>query len=227
MPRREGRSPRAGSNATRFGGGGGAARAVSFVAGRTEICGRRVLPGTAGSSVAGLGRMYIRGCSDLRLVMLGRTDSRGRCCGASTVGRMPELLPLPFGYDEMTGSSVLAAELDAGSDADDSPEAIAPPSELPKILVRSPNVEFLALSLSRAPRPARSRCQTLSRIKHVSSNATSSRSGGTARGPCSRVRAIPRVSVANYHGCYARREKVWIAVARKAACEGVESQART
>jgi hypothetical protein len=89
------------------------------------------------------------------LLAAGRADSRERC-GGSTAGRIPELLESPLGYAEMTGSSGLAEAPKAESAADDSPEVFAPPSGLPKILVRSPNVEFLALrSRDRLARPVR------------------------------------------------------------------------
>lgn len=152
------RSEAARSCAGRF-GGGGLPRVVAeptrdpAAPGRTEICWRRVLPGTDGSTVAGVGRKYMRGCSGRRLAPPERVGSRERAGAASTAGRIPDELPSLRGYDEMTGSCTSAdAAPETESPVCGSLEVFAPPSVLPKILVRSPNVEFPYLkSASRSP----------------------------------------------------------------------------
>jgi hypothetical protein len=174
--------------------GGGAIRVVSFKLARTEICCRRVLPGTAGSTVAGVGRRYMRGCSGRRLGPFGR-GSRERGGVVSMAGRTPEPLPWPLVYVARPASSAPVAT--AGSTDDDSPELLEPPSGLPKILVSSPNVEFLALSLSPSLRTRAVKiCLEPSMRRHEHRIHTGRR----------------QRSRANYHGCYVRREKVWIAL---------------
>jgi hypothetical protein len=151
---------------------------VSFALERTEICWRRVLPGTDGSTVTGVGRKYMRGCSGRRLAPLERTGSRERGDVDSTAGRIPDVLPSLLGYAEMTGS---CASADAAPEADSvvcgSLEVFAPPSGLPKILVRSPNVEFPYLKS--LPRDRLSRCLSRLALEYHGSNikAGVSRSG--------------------------------------------------
>jgi hypothetical protein len=99
----------------------------------------------------------MRGCSGRRLPPPERVGSRERAGVASTAGRIPELLPSLRGYAEMTGPCTSAdAAPETESAVCGSLEVFAPPSVLPKILVRSPNVEFPYLKS--LPRDRRSQC---------------------------------------------------------------------
>jgi hypothetical protein len=77
----------------------------------------------------------------------------------SRAGRIPELVPSLRGYAEATGSRASAdAAPEPPSAGCGSLEPFAPPSELPKILVRSPNVEFPYLKS--LPRDRLRRCRS-------------------------------------------------------------------
>jgi hypothetical protein len=218
------RSEAARSCAERF-GGGGLPRVVAeptrepAAPGRTEICWRRVLPGTDGSTVAGVGRKYMRGCSGRRLAPAERVGSRERAGAASTAGRIPEVLPSLRGYDEMTGSCTSAdAAPETESPVCGSLEVFAPPSVLPKILVRSPNVEFPYLKsvprdrLSQCPSTVPVSCRSMPSSSHQPMLGVLSVQAIKSPSPTSRE-GLDRTRIALFR-CHAGAQPLFSAFAR-------------
>jgi hypothetical protein len=167
----------------------------------------------------------MRGCSGRRPEPFERAGSRGRAAAGSTAGRTPELLPSLLGYAEMTGS---CASVDALRDTDSDPlgslEGFAPPSGLPKILVRSPNVAFPYLRCpprdglppfwrAQFPSTTDSEYHTPECRAPPSSQPGASPSFLTARARCMHRGSASFSPYKLSNRGRRRREKVWIALA--------------